>query len=211
MGDAAPTAKGDRVAEIIEVIVLSLVAILTAWSGYQGTKWGGQQAIQYATASSDRLKAEALSTHAGQVLVADATFFTAWLQAHEAGDTTLEAQLEKRFSPEYEAAFQDWLGTDPFTDPDAPPGPAAMPGFTTAEFEQAAALNTQASEELNEGTTNRETANQYVRGTVLFASVLFLVAIAQRFKIRRIRFAANGLAVLLLLYSIGVVISLPRI
>ena len=162
-----------------------MVAILTAWSGYQGAKWGGQQAILYATASTDRLKAEAMSTHAGQVLVADATIFTAWLQAHDAGDTTLEAQLEKRFSTEYAAAFDDWLATDPFTDPDAPAGPAAMPGFTTAEFEQAAALNAQASQALNEGTANRETANEYVRGTVLFASVLFLVAIAQRFTIRQ--------------------------
>jgi len=211
VADAKPAPKDDRVAEIVEVVVLSMVAILTAWSGYQGAKWGGQQAILYATASTYRLEAEALSTHAGQVLVADATIFTAWLQAHEAGDSTLASRLEKRFSPEYAAAFDDWLATDPFTDPDAPAGPAAMPGFTTAEFEQAAALNAQASRALNDGTANRETANEYIRGTVLFASVLFLVAIAQRFTIRRIRFAANGLAVLLLLYSIGVVISLPRI
>ena len=151
MADAKPAPKDDRVAEIVEVVVLSMVAILTAWSGYQGAKWGGQQAILYATASTDRLKAEALSTHAGQVLVADATIFTAWLQAHDAGDSTLEAQLEKRFSTGYAAAFDDWLATDPFTDPDAPAGPAAMPGFTTAEFEQAAALNAQASQALNEG------------------------------------------------------------
>ena len=211
MADPKPAPTEDRVAEIIEVVVLSMVAILTAWSGYQGAKWGGQQAIQYATASTDRLKAEAMSTHAGQVLVADATIFTAWLQAHDEGDASLEAQLEKRFSPEYASAFQDWLATDPFTDPDAPAGPAAMPGFTTAAFEQAAALNAQASRELNAGTANRETANEYIRGTVLFASVLFLVAIAQRFKVRKIRFVANGLAVVLLLYSIGVVIALPRI
>ena len=211
MAEPRPAPTGDRVAEIIEVVVLSLVAILTAWSGYQGTKWGGQQAIRYATASTDRLEAEALSNHAGQVLVADATIFTAWLQAHEDGDRSLEAQLEKRFSPEYASAFEDWLATDPFTDPDAPAGPAAMPGFTTEEFQQAAALNAQASQELDEGTANRGTANQYVRGTVLFASVLFLVAIAQRFTIRRIRFAANALAVLVLVYSVSVVFSLPRI
>lgn len=211
MSDTEGAPNADRVAEIVEVIVLSLVAILTAWSGYQGTKWGGQQAILYATASSQRLQADAASTHAGQVLVADATIFTAWLQARDADDEQLQMQLEKRFSPEYAVAFRDWLGTDPFSDPDAPPGPAAMPGFTTAEFEDAADLNQRASVAFSAGTNARQTANEYVRGTVLFASVLFMVAIAQRFKIRKVRFAANALAVLLLLYSIGVVISLHRI
>jgi len=75
-----------RTIEIIEVAVLSIVAIATAWSGYQGTKWGGRQSMLYAQASSIRLQADETGTRAGQVLVADATIFTAWLQAHHAGD-----------------------------------------------------------------------------------------------------------------------------
>jgi len=136
-GGAAGAAKAakdrrTRTIEIIEVAVLSIVAIATAWSGYQGTKWGGRQSMLYAQASSIRLQADETGTRAGQVLVADATIFTAWLQAHHAGDRSLEAELARRFSPEYASAFHDWLGTDPFTDPNAPAGPAAMPAFTTA-------------------------------------------------------------------------------
>jgi hypothetical protein len=203
--------RTERRLEFIEVAILSLVAVATAWSGYQGATWGGRQSVLYAQASSDRLKAEALSTHGGQVLVADATIFTAWLEAYDAGNAPLMDQLERRFTPEYGAAFDEWLTTDPFHDPDAPPGPAAMPGFSSAEFRQAAALNDQASALLDEGTTARETANEYIRGTVLFAAVLFLVAIAQRFMIRGIRIAANVLAIALLLYAVGVVITLPRV
>ena len=103
-----------------------------------------------------------------------------------------------------------WLQTDPFSDPNAPAGPGAMPGFTTAEFEQAAAMNAQASAMLAEGTAARETANRYIRGTVLFASVLLLIAIAQRFKTPGIRMAANVLALALLIYAIYSVIRLPR-
>ena len=83
----AAATKRTRVIEIVEVAVLSIVALTTAWSGYQGTQWGGRQSMLYAQASSTRLQAEALSTHAGQVLVADATIFTAWLEAHHAQDT----------------------------------------------------------------------------------------------------------------------------
>jgi hypothetical protein len=165
----------------------------------------------YAQASSTRLQAEALSTHAGQVLVADTTIFTAWLEAHHAHDTSLEAELERRFTPEYHDAFTSWLATDPFTHPGAPPGPAAMPGFTTAEFQQAATMNDQASALLAEGTDARSTANEYVRATVLFASVLLLVAIAQRFSVHGVRIAANVLALVLLAYAVWSVVRLPRI
>jgi hypothetical protein len=201
----------DRRIEFLEVAVLALVAIATAWSGFQGSAWGGRQSVLYAQASTERLKAEALSTHAGQVLVADATIFTAWLQAEDAGDAPLMARLERRFSPEYAAAFDEWLALDPFGNPEAPPGPAAMPGFSTAEFDQAQALKDRASVLLDEGTTARDTANQYIRATVLFAAVLFLVAIAQRFKVRGPRVAANLLAIALLLYAVGVIVSLPRV
>jgi hypothetical protein len=207
-------AENDRrtkVLEIVEVAVLSIVAIVTAWSGYQGTKWGGRQSMLYAQASSIRLQADELGTHAGQVLVADATIFTAWLQAHHAGDRSLEGELQRRFSPEYASAFHDWLGTNPFTDPNAPAGPGLMPGFTTAELTQTAQMNAQAGALLTEGTDARDTANEYVRATVLFASVLLLVAIAQRFSVHGVRIAANVLALVLLAFAVWSVVRLPRI
>ena len=50
--------------------------------------------------------------------MADSSIFTAWLQAHDAGDRELETLLEKRFSPDYGAAFEAWRGTDPFYGPE---------------------------------------------------------------------------------------------
>ena len=211
--DEAAKAKDRRtkVIEIIEVSVLSVVAIATAWSGYQGTKWGGRQSMLYAQASSIRLQADELGTRAGQILVADTTILTAWLEARHMADRSLEAELERRFSPEYASAFHDWLRTNPFTDPTAPAGPAAMPGFTTSELTQAAQMNDQASALLTEGTDARDTANEYVRATVLFASVLLFVAIAQRFSVHGVRIAANVLALVLLAYAVWSVARLPRI
>ena len=196
--------------ELLEVTVLALVAIATAWSGYQATQWGGRQAVLYGRASTTRFAADAASTRGGQLLVADATVFTAWLQARSVGDTDLQGVLLRRFTPEYRTAFEDWLKTDPFADPTAPAGPGYMPGFQQPDLEEAAALNDQASALFAEGTTARETANKYVRDTVLFATVLFLIAVAQRFKERRIRIAANALALALLAYSLASIVILPR-
>ena len=114
MSAPPPQRRWEKVVEIVEVSALAIVAIATAFSGYQGSQWGGEQARLYGLASSTRFEADAAATLGGQELVADSSFFTAWLQAHEAGDRQLEAMMEKRFSPAYAVAFQDWLATDPF-------------------------------------------------------------------------------------------------
>ena len=211
MNEQAPQRRWEKVVEILEVSVLAIVAIATAFSGYQGTQWGGEQARLYGLASTERFAADASATLGGQQLVADSAFLTAWLQAHEAGDEQLQAMLERRFTPEYADAFHRWLATDPFANPDAPAGPGYMPGFANPAMTQAEELNAQASADFAAGTDARETANRYVRQTVLFASVLFLVAIAQRFRLRGVRIAANALGVTLLAYTVYGVAALPRI
>jgi hypothetical protein len=212
MSDEQPLQRRwEKALEIFEVTLLAVATVATAFSGYQGTKWGGEQARLYGLASSTRFQADASSTLGGQQLVADSAFFTAWLQAHEAGDRQLQDMLEKRFTPEYAAAFREWLATDPFTNPDAPAGPGYMPGFQNPAMAKAAELNAQASADFAAGTDARETANRYVRQTVLFASVLFLVAVAQRFRQRSVQIAANALAFGLLAYTLYGVGTLPRI
>lgn len=210
MPDEAPP-RWQRPIEIVEVLVLAVVAIATAWSGFQGTSWGGHQALLYGRASTERFHADAASTRGGQELVADSSIFTAWLQAHEDGDEELERQLEDRFSPDYRAAFDAWLGMDPFSNDSAPAGPGYMPGFQNPSVREAARLNARASAFFDRGTEAREIANKYVRDTVLFATVLFLIAVAQRFTIRNVRFAANALAIALLVFTLVNVLALPRI
>ena len=170
----------------------------------------GRQAQPYGQASSTRFEANAASTFGGQQLIANASIFTAWLEAHDAGDRPLENQLERRFTPEYAKAFQEWLTTDPFSDPDAPPGPAAMPSYANPGLGKAAQLNAQASGDFATGTEARETANKYARDTVLLATVIFFVVTAQRFTRHGIHLAANGIALALLLYTLLTLVALPR-
>ena len=49
-----------------------------------------------------------------------------------------------------------------------------------------------------------------MRATVLFASVLFLVAVGQRFKAHAARLSVNALAALVLIYTVISVAGLPR-
>jgi NADH:ubiquinone oxidoreductase subunit 3 (subunit A) len=200
-----------RVLEILEVALLAVVAVATAWSGFQAAKWDGRQSVLYGRSSHDRFEAGSETTTGDQRLAADAANFTAWLQAHAAGNTDLETLLSKRFTPDFKVAFDAWLQTDPFVNSAAPAGPALMPQYKNPDLQNAAALNAKASAAFDAGTEARETGEKYVRNTVLFAMVLFLVAIAQRMKDRTLRSGVNVIAVILAGYAIVSIAGLPRL
>ena len=128
-------------AEILEVIVLALVAIATAWSGYQAARWDGRQAYLYGTASRMRIEADEALTLGGQQKLLDVTTFNTWIEAQRSGDEQLAALYVRRFSPEFKVAFDAWVATDPAHNPDAPPGPSFMPEYVNPGTEKGQALN----------------------------------------------------------------------
>jgi hypothetical protein len=199
------------VIETAEVVLLAVVAIATAYSGFQAALWEGHQSMLYGEASNDRFDADAAATRSGQVLVGNLTLFASWLQAASSGDAQLQAVLVRRMTPEYPTAFTAWLATDPFTNPDAPAGPSYMPEYQDPLVEEAARLNERSRETFDHGTEARHTADRYIRDTVLFAMVLFLVAMPQRFQTHAARIAANGVAGALLVFVLASVAQLPRI
>jgi hypothetical protein len=203
--------RWEEIAEVIEVLILAIAAIATAWSGFQASKWDGRQSVLYGQSTRQRFLASDASTRGGQMLVADSAMFTGWLQARAAGDTQLEAIFVARFTPDYRQAFDEWLKTNPFHNSSAPPGPAYMPTYENPELVKAEQLNSDAEAKFEQGTKSGETADRYVRLTVLFALVLFLVAAGQRFKQRPVRIAANVLAFGLLIFTLVYVIILPRL
>jgi hypothetical protein len=201
--------RWEETIEILEVVLLALAAIATAWSGYQAAKGDGKQSVLYSEASVVRIQANTAATLGQQRLAADGAMFSAWLEARAASDPQLQALLVRRFSPEYRTAFAAWLDTEPFTNPDAPPGPGYLPDYHNPQTEQAETLNEQAATLEEAGTEARHTAEEYVRATVLFALVLFLVAVGQRFRLRGVRVATIAIALGLFSYGLYGIATLP--
>jgi hypothetical protein len=203
--------RWEEALEILEVVLLALAAIATAWSGYQAAKGDGKQSVLYSDASVDRVQANTAATLGQQRLAADGAMFSAWLEAKAANNPQLQTMLERRFSPEYRTAFAAWLATEPFTNPDAPPGPGYLPEYHNPQLEQAERLNEEAATLEEAGTEARHTAEEYVRATVLFALVLFLVAVGQRFRLRGVRIATIAMALGLFSYGLLQIATLPPI
>jgi len=197
--------------EIAEAVVLALIAVATAWSGYQAARWDGHQAVLYGTSARLRVEAAVEATEGGQHRLLDHMTLISWIKAQETKDERLAAAYVHRFSAEYRIAFDAWLKTEPLTKADAPPGPASVAEYHNALLEKSAEHDKEATTAFSEGTEAREKSERYVRATVLLATVLFLVALAQRFKIPKARVGLLLVATALLIYALANVATYPRL
>lgn len=197
--------------EIAEAVVLAVVAVATAWSGYCAAKWDGRQAFLYGTSARLRVEGAAAREVAHQFLLFDGLTLNAWIAAKERKDENLAAIYQRRFTPEFRVAFEAWLKTDPLTNPQAPHGPATMPEYHNARTAQAEELGQQATAAFMEGTEARETSEKYVRITVVLATVLFLIALSQRFKMRKVRLGLFLVGASLMVYALVTVATYPRL
>lgn len=200
---------GLEILEIVEALLLALVTIATAWSGYQAARWDGRNALLYGEASKQRLFASRESTLSGQYLLYNASTFNSWGAAKTEGNAQLQAFYVKRFTPDFRVAFNAWLKTNPGRNPKAPPGPAYMPQYHNPAAAKSARYDALATHTFNEGSDARDTADKYVRTTVFLASILFLIALAQRFKFKAVRRTLLGVSLVLLIYALFTLVSYP--
>ena len=197
--------------EILEAILLAIVAVVTAWSGYQAALWDGESAKEYATSSRVRAEGTALQLTANEVTLYNTNVLNMWMQATTTGNKELADFELRRFTPEYKVAFDAWLETDPLRNADAPPGPRYMPEWEDPIAEESTEKLKEAEHAFQLGVDYRLRAEHYVQLTVIFAAVLFLIAIGQRFKFRGVRIAVLSVAGLTLLYAVITLATYPRV
>jgi hypothetical protein len=190
--------------------VLSIVAVATAWSGYQAARWDAASTIQYTKATNATVQSQVNATLAGQDRLYDIVTFNGWVAARMAGNKKLAEFYERRFRPEYATAFTAWQKLDPFSNPSAPAGPIFMTEYANAHAEESTRLSEQAKGYFDGGVSRRETGDHYVKVTVFLATVLLLTALSQRFEMLGARVAVLTVAFLLLLISGYWLLKLPH-
>jgi hypothetical protein len=194
---------------IAEAILLSIVALLAAYSGYASAKWSTESRLGLAKASAARSEANRAYLDATDLRNFDASTFNAWFAAYTVHNKQAMALAEHRFRSEFHVAFEAWRATRPETNPDAPKGPTYMPQYRQPGLAKASALDKQAEDDFAAGESAAETADKYVRTTVFLASVLFIVGISTQFSLRRVRYALVGLGGLMLVFSVVLLTQLP--
>ena len=202
-------ARHDRMISIIEALLLGVVALLAAWSGYSAAKWGTESSLSLAKASATRSKANLAEVQATQIRTLDSVSFNAAETAYAANDIKLFRLDLRRLRPGYRPAVNAWLATHPLKNPNAPADPSAMPQYVIPQDAQARNLGAEADAHFSEGQAAAGTADKYVRLTVFLAAVLFLVGIGSRFPLRSARYGLVGLAGVLLAISVVQLVTLP--
>jgi len=205
----AEHAERDRWVAIIEAVLLSVVALLAAWSGYSAAKWGTESSLSLAKASSTRTKASLALIQANQIRTLDSVSFNAAEAAYLSNNTKLFSLTLRRLRAGYRPAVEAWLALHPLKNPKAPPDPSYMPQYRIPQQAEGQALSVRADAYFTEGQSAAGTADKYVRLTVFLAAVLFLIGIGSRFPVRVARYGLVGVAGVLLAISIVQILSLP--
>src|SRR4051794_22762286 len=152
-GPHDPHERHDRLVSIAEAILLSIVALLAAWSGYAAAKWSTESRVGLAKASAARTEASRAALKATDLRNFDSSTFEAWFAAYTVHNKQAMALAEHRFRPEFDIAFKAWRATKPETNPNAPRGPTYMPQYHQPGLRAANALNVQADAAFEAGSS----------------------------------------------------------
>lgn len=202
-------ARRDRLISIVEAVLLSVVTLLAAWSGYSAAKWGTESSLSLARASSTRTKANLDQIQSLQIRTLDAVSFNAAETAYAANNAKLFRLAVRRLRAGYRPAFEAWIGLHPLKNPAAPSDPSYLPQYRIPQEADARRLTAKADAFFNEGQSAAGTADKYVRLTVLLAAVLFLIGIGSRIPARSARYGLVGVASVLLVISVVQLLGLP--
>jgi len=200
---------GAQWSEILSATLLAVVAIGTAWSGFQSARWGGNQSIMFTRASSLRVESTRASMLGGQLVTLDAILFEGWVDAYVAENENVMDFYEDRFRDEFIPAFDAWIAIDPVNNPDAPSGPFLMEEYQIASLQEAIQLEEEASALFAAGEIANQTSDDYAFSTVLLATVLFFAGIATRFDWQPIRWVMLAIGIGLLAFGVYTLLSLP--
>ncbi len=135
-GRAQEKDRHERILTIAEAVLLSLVAVMAAWSGYAAAKWGTEAQVTLAKASTLRSEANRANIDAIDRRNFDSSTFESWFSAFTAKNHEAMAIAERRFRPQFKVAFDAWRRTHPETNPRAPKGPTYMPQYKEPDADQ---------------------------------------------------------------------------
>ncbi|WP_114856374.1 hypothetical protein [Brachybacterium sp. YJGR34] len=206
IGEDTPDLK-----DYISVVLLAVTAVLTAWSGFESSKWGGEMSIAFSNASSARVEASRHETRAESARNFDLQIFGSYIEAVSTGDAEREEFVQTRFTDHFAVAFEAWIATEPLENPEAPRSPFVMEEYVPPGTAEAAEADARADQRYQDALDYNQRGDNYTLLTVLFALVLFFSAISQKLRSARLSYGVLALAAVFLVIGVVLLISYPKI
>jgi hypothetical protein len=195
--------------EIIQIILLSIGALLVAWCGNQASQWGSIQSVATSDAIRQTVAAARQAALAGQERLVDLITFEKWLDATAAGDESLAAFHRERFRAEFKPAFEAWLALKPLDNPAAEETPFGMAQYDLARRQRASDMDAQSEGFMQQALEASDISGQYVRLTLFYATAMFFAGLTKVFKRREFQYVILAIAGLLILVGLLLMVKLP--
>ena len=197
--------------EMIAVILVSVTTVLTAWTAFQASKWGGEMSIAFSNAASQRADAIRYEAVVNRQISVQVSLFSQWVQATASGDEQLAEFWRDRFPEPLASSMNAWLEQDPLQSTDAPTSPFDMPEYVSAESEAALQAALKAKEASETALRNNQFSDNYTVLTILFATVLFFGAVSGRVRRPVNSWILLGIALLIFSGSAAVLATFPKL
>jgi hypothetical protein len=193
----------------VAAALLALATVATAWSGYQASRWNGEQAKAFSRGNAARIESTRASGLADAQTQIDVATFTQWVNAYALNQGQLSSFYFRRFRAEFKPAVNAWIATMPLRNRDAPLTPFAMPQYQLAARAEADQLEADAEAFAAQARTNVQRATNYVLGVVLFATSLFFAGMSTRLRTPRLRVVLLGFGVAVFLGTLVWIATSP--
>lgn len=194
---------------MLSAILLGIAIVATAWCAYQSTVWGGIQTFLLRDSTSAGLQHTTLVLEQEQYVSRDSLTFMEYINSLYDNNTERSKFYYERFSPELKIAVDAWLKANPLENPNAVSHPFDMEEYErkySKEIEQSAnlvALKIKEAEQAHHNSAN------YVLLTVIFASVLFIDAVMDKFPSRQLRLIILILGIIIFSAATVTLFTLP--
>lgn len=216
--------RSDRL-EMMFTLIMAVAAIGTAWAGFESSSWGGVQSKMSARSAALRMLSNRQAAEAGHQRTLDVITFTAWINAinqeiqtdpsafpangYIPRERTGSGFLYARFRSEFKPVFEHWLAQQPLRNPAAPSTPFVMPEYRLAAQAEADAVMAEAELHGSKAEEASQQSSRYMLMSVIFALVLFFVAVGNKVRSPKSRLLLLSMSAVLLLGAVATLASLP--
>lgn len=198
--------------EVIFLVLLLVTTFSSTFCAYEANNWNGLQSSKNREGTDLRTQSVHAYNDGNTRVLIDVSTFLAWADATDRNDSRKADALAVRFSPEFRPAFAAWIaqaqGQPKGT---IPPGtPFSLPEYRVSSLEQGALLEQNATESFNVASSAGNVGSAYVLNTLLYALVLFLVGVGERWKTPALRNVILATALILFAYATAKLLMLPK-
>lgn len=209
----------DRRADLAVSLLLAVLTVLLAWSGFQSSKWSGVQAINFSDAGRARVDSNALNSAGATQVSTDTGIFISWLEAAQPsfapgggseGVTTgagLAPFLYQNFPDRLRVAVDDWIGQGAAVS--GGPLPQELDSYVVPALLRADELREEAAAFSADARDNNQQSDVYVLATVVFAAALFLAGISQKMASTKTQQLVFGFAIAVTIVGALIVLTQP--